>query len=609
MMDVDAVPVSLSDVQSYVDRTFREVAGSKGLTFKVLLDQRAQPSIITDQKRVQQVLKNLISNAIKFTENGSVTLTIEPATAGWSPGHPGLDRATNVVAFRVEDTGIGIAPDKHQVIFEAFQQADGTTSRKYGGTGLGLSISREIAKLLGGEIRLTSVVGHGSSFTLFLPSVYVSTLTGAERVAAVPVETRIAVDRALAAEEVPVDDNPLNDDRQRIQPGDRVLLIIENDQAYARILMDLGREHDFRVLASIRGDIGLNMARQHRPDAITLDLDLPGLDGWNVLDRLKHDASTRHIPVHVISVTDDPHRGMRLGAKTFWAKPNERESLNEAFDTIREFNDRKLRTLLIVEDDEVQRNTLVELIGDRDVEITAVGTGQEALDQMDRQQFDCIVLDLGLNDMSGLQLLERMRSDKAMSQVPVIIYTGKELTRTEEAELRQLAQTIIIKDVKSPERLLDETTLFLHRVESALPPEKQRLLDQLHRNDPTLTGKKALVVDDDIRNIFALTSILERYEMEVQYAENGHDALRMLNENPDIDVVLMDVMMPEMDGYEATRRIRDNATFEDLPIIAITAKAMKGDREKCINAGASDYVTKPVDSDQLISLLRVWLSR
>jgi CheY-like chemotaxis protein/signal transduction histidine kinase len=610
MMDVDAVPVSLSDVQSYVDRTFREVAGSKGLVFKANLDPNTIGSVITDQKRVQQVLKNLISNAIKFTEQGSVTLTIEPATKGWSPEHGSLNRAANVVAFKVEDTGIGIAPDKHQVIFEAFQQADGTTSRKYGGTGLGLSISREIAKLLGGEIKLTSTVGHGSTFTLYLPSVYVSTLSAADRVADVSsVETRIAVDRALAQEEVPVDDNPLNDDRQRIQPGDRVLLIIENDHAYARILMDLGREHDFRVLAAVRGDIGLQMARQHRPDAITLDLDMPGLDGWNVLDRLKHDTSTRHIPVHVISVTDDPHRGMRLGAKTFWAKPSDSESLNEAFDAIRAFNDRKLRTLLIVEDDDVQRNTLVELIGDRDVKITAVGSGQEALDQLGQHQFDCIVLDLGLHDMSGLQLLENMRADKAMSQVPVIIYTGKELTKTEEGELRQLAQTIIIKDVKSPERLLDETTLFLHRVESSLPPEKQRLLDQLHRSDPTLTGKKALVVDDDIRNIFALTSILERHEMDVQYAENGHDALRMLNENPDVDVVLMDVMMPEMDGYEATRRIRSNPTFEELPIIAITAKAMKGDREKCINAGASDYVTKPVDSDQLISLLRVWLSR
>ena len=608
MMDVDAVPVSLAQVQSYVERTFREVAGSKGLNFSVDLDARALPSIITDQKRVQQVLKNLISNAIKFTEQGAVTLTIEPATTGWTSGHASLDRATGVIAFRVDDTGIGIASDKHQVIFEAFQQADGTTSRKYGGTGLGLSISREIARLLGGQIRLSSAVGKGSSFTLFLPSVYVSTQTAAE-LAEVPVETRLALGRALAVEDLPVDDNPLCDDRSLIEPGDRVLLVIENDMPFARILMDLGRQRQFRCLASIRGDVGLQMARQHRPDAITLDLALPGLDGWNVLDRLTHDPSTRHIPVHVISVIDDPHRGMRLGAKTFVAKPSDPDSLSEAFEAIREFSDRKLKTLLIVEDDDVQRNTLVELIGDRDVRITAVGSGKEAIDQLNDKQFDCIVLDLGLSDMSGLDLLEQMRSDRALSQVPVIIYTGKDLSRSEESELRRLAQTIIIKDVKSPERLLDETTLFLHRVESALAPEKRRLLDQLHRSDPTLTGKKALVVDDDIRNIFALTSILERYEMEVRYAENGHDALKMLGENPDIDVVLMDVMMPEMDGDEATRRIRDNAAFKDLPIIAITAKAMKGDREKCINAGASDYVTKPVDTDQLISLLRVWLSQ
>ena len=514
------------------------------------------------------------------------------------------------MAFKVEDTGIGIAPDKHQVIFEAFQQADGTTSRKYGGTGLGLSISREIAKLLGGEIRLTSAVGKGSTFTLYLPSVYVSTLTAAERVAEVPVETRIAVDRALAADEIPVDDNPLNDDRQRIQPGDRVLLIIENDHAFARILMDLGREHDFRVLAAVRGDIGLQMARQHRPDAITLDLDLPGLDGWNVLDRLKHDTSTRHIPVHVISVTDDPHRGMRLGAKTFWAKPSEKESLNEAFDAIK----RVQRSQAAHAADHRRRRSAAQHAGRADRRSRRRDhRGRLRRGSARAARTEAVRLHRARPRPQRHERAAAARAD-ARRQGDVAgagdhLHRQGADRRPRKRELRQLAQTIIIKDVKSPERLLDETTLFLHRVESALPPEKQRLLDQLHRSDPTLTGKKALVVDDDIRNIFALTSILERYEMDVQYAENGHDALRMLNENPDIDVVLMDVMMPEMDGYEATRRIRDNSTFEDLPIIAITAKAMKGDREKCINAGASDYVTKPVDSDQLISLLRVWLSR
>jgi CheY-like chemotaxis protein len=313
--------------------------------------------------------------------------------------------------------------------------------------------------------------------------------------------------------------------------------------------------------------------------------------------------------VHDITASDEQPRSTRLGANTVLHKSAERDELDDAFDAIRAFHDRKLRTLLIVEDDEVQRDTLVELIGDRDIQITAVAGGREALARMRQQTFDCIVLDLGLADMSGLEMLEAMRADTALSPVPVIIYTGKELSKAEENELRRLAQTVIIKDVKSPERLLDEISLFLHRVESSLPPGKQRLLDELHRSDPALTGKKALVVDDDIRNIFALTGVLERHQMDVRYAENGHDALRLLDENPDIDVVLMDVMMPEMDGYEATRRIRDIAAFENLPIIAITAKAMKGDREKCIDAGASDYVTKPVDSDQLIGLLRVWLSR
>jgi CheY-like chemotaxis protein len=387
------------------------------------------------------------------------------------------------------------------------------------------------------------------------------------------------------------------------------VLIVENDLPFMRILIDRARAKGFKCVAAVRGDVGLALARRYQPDAITLDIDLPGMDGWSVLDRLKHDPQTRHIPVHIISMMDEPHRGMRQGAMAYLPKPVEREALDEAFASIRGFIDRKVRNLLVVEDNEIERRAIVELIGNGDVKTTAVASAAEALETLEQETFDCLVLDLGLEDMSGFELLERMNADPRLSQVPVIVYTGKELTKKEETELRRFAETIILKDVKSPDRLLDETSLFLHRVESSLPPEKRRMLEQLHQVDPTLAGKKALIVDDDIRNIFALTSVLERQQVEVLYAENGADGITKLDEAPDVDVVLMDVMMPEMDGYEAMRRIREKREFRDLPIIALTAKAMKGDREKCIQAGASDYVTKPVDTDQLLSLMRVWLSR
>jgi len=562
----------------------------------------------SDPRRVQQVLKNLLSNAIKFTDSGSVALTVEPARDGWSVDHPQLRHARQVVAFRVSDTGIGIAADKHRIIFEAFQQADGTTSRKYGGTGLGLSISREIARLLGGEIKLESGPGAGSTFTLYLPLNFIvqrqsgATALDRDRRPAMPIRTA-EIDDSLALE------SDVEDDRDVIAETDKVVLIIENDPPFLRILMDRARDKGFKCLAAVRGDVGLAMARHYRPDAITLDIDLPGMDGWSVLDRLKHEPLTRHIPVHIISMADEAHRGMRLGAMAYLSKPVEREALDEAFATIRGFVDRQVRNLLVVEDDDVERQAIVELIGNGDVKTTAVGSGAEALEKMAVDTFDCLVLDLGLRDMSGFQLLDKMKADAHLATIPVIVYTGKELTKREETELRRLAETIIVKDVKSPDRLLDETALFLHRVESNLPPEKRRILEQLHQVDPSLAGTKALIVDDDIRNIFALTSVLEHHQMEVIYAENGADGISLLERTPDVDVVLMDVMMPEMDGYEAMRRIRQLRQFTDLPIIALTAKAMKGDREKCIDAGASDYVTKPVDTDQLLSLLRVWVSR
>ena len=401
----------------------------------------------------------------------------------------------------------------------------------------------------------------------------------------------------------------VEDDRDVIAETDKVVLIIENDLPFMRILRDRAHDKGFKCLAAVRGDVGLAMARHYRPDAITLDIDLPGMDGWSVLDRLKHYPLTRHIPVHIISMADEAHRGLRLGAMAYLSKPVEREALDAAFASIRGFVDRKVRNLLIVEDDDVERNAMVELIGNGDVKTTAVASGAEALERMASDAFDCLVLDLGLRDMTGFELLDRMKADPLLSMIPVIVYTGKELSKKEETELRRLAETIIVKDVKSPDRLLDETALFLHRVESNLPAEKRRMLEQLHQVDPSLAGTRALIVDDDIRNIFALTSVLERHQMNVVYAENGADGIALLQETRGIDVVLMDVMMPEMDGYEAMRKIRELRQFEDLPIIALTAKAMKGDREKCIDAGASDYVIKPVDIDQLLSLLRVWVSR
>jgi hypothetical protein len=413
----------------------------------------------------------------------------------------------------------------------------------------------------------------------------------------------ITVDESLLLE------GEVEDDRVNITPNDKVVLIIENDLPFTHILMDRARQKGFKCLAAVRGDVGLAMARRYQPEAITLDIDLPGMDGWSVLDRLKHDPDTRHIPVHIISMSDDAHRGMRQGAMAFLSKPVEREKLDEAFASIRTFVDRKVRNLLVIEDDPAQRQAIVELIGNGDVHTTAVAGAEEALERLKAEPYDCLVLDLGLGDMSGFELLEKIQADPQLTHVPVIVYTGKELSKQEETELRRLAETIIVKDVKSPDRLLDETALFLHRVESNLPPEKRQMLEQLHSSDTSLAGTKALIVDDDIRNIFALTSVLERHHMEVVYAENGRDGIELLQKTPGIDVVLMDVMMPEMDGLEATRKIRELRQFKDLPIIALTAKAMKGDREKCIAAGASDYVTKPVDTDQLLSLLRVWVKR
>jgi len=613
---VEAGPVVFAEVEREVEQTFRHVAESRGLTFAVERDPTLPDMIETDANRLNQVLKNLLSNAFKFTERGNVTLSMRVAQRGWSSEAEALAAADVVVAFSVTDTGIGIPDDKQRIIFEAFQQADGTTSRRYGGTGLGLSISRGIAQLLGGEIRVESEPGHGSTFTLYLPRAHVQ--------AAAPRPDALAPNgtpRALVeapSQPAIVVAQPFEDDRDELRLADRVLLVIEDDPDFARVLRDSARTRGFKVVVALEGDVGLALARKYKPSAITLDLRLPDTDGWTVLDRLKHDPATRHIPVHIISADDQQlqrMRGLKLGAVAYLQKPATEEALSKALGDLGGFVDRRIKNLIVVEDDDRERQSIVELVADQDVETTAVASGQEALALLDQRRFDCMVLDLGLPDMRGLELIEDIKKKPELRELPIIVYTGRELTRAQEAELRQLTESIIVKDVKSPERLLDETALFLHRVEEALPEAKRRVLRELHHKDPVLAGRRVLVIDDDLRNIFAITSALERQDMIVSYAENGRDGLAAL-EHADgaqgaeaVDVVLTDIMMPEMDGYEVMRAIRQRERFRDLPIIALTAKAMKTDRQKCLEAGASDYIAKPVDVEQLLSLLRVWLYR
>ena len=613
-IEVNVSEVLLTALHNYVERAFRPVAQEKGLGFTIALDPHLPRGLYTDEKRLQQVLKNLLANAFKFTEQGEVALQVSVATGGWSRDHEALNRADVVIAFAVRDTGIGIPQDKQKIIFEAFQQADGTTSRKYGGTGLGLSISRQIATLLGGEIRLVSAVGQGSTFTLYLPQTYApfpgrpegggfGRATGGEPRAA------RGSGGTVEADPVQLERGAVNDDRDAIQPGDRALLIVEDDIKFAHILLQLAREQGFKGLIALSGEAALELARTFPPDAIILDIRLPEMDGWTVLDRLKHDPNTRHIPVHIITVEEERQRGLQQGAIAFLQKPATREALDAALTMLKGFADRRVKNLLVVEDDASQRASIVELVGNGDVHITAVGSGAEALAALQAQPFDCMVLDLGLPDMTGFALIDKIQKELGLSGLPIIVYTGKDLTPQEETELRRVAESIIIKDVKSPERLLDETALFLHRVETDLPESKRRMLQQVHRTDAVLAGKRVLIVDDDVRNIFALTSVLERQRMQVVYAENGREAIARLQSTPGIDIVLMDIMMPEMDGYETMRAIHQIDAFTSLPIIALTAKAMKGDREKCLEAGASDYIPKPVDTEQLLSLLRVWLYR
>jgi len=609
-VSVQAEEVFFASVLEMVARPFRHEAENRRLNFEVQTDPHLSRSLVTDSRRLQQVLKNLLSNAFKFTELGGVRLSVSVVTSGWSENHPVLTGVASVIAFEVADTGIGIPIEKQRIIFEAFQQADASTSRKYGGTGLGLAISRELASLLGGEIQLRSAPGKGSRFTLYLPQTYLgpSVSTPAMRdghsaATVMPIQQLVASGlTSVAVERIP-------DDRDNMLAEDRSLLIVEDDAHYGRILCNLARDIGFKVLVAINGAEALALAREFHPTAISLDVFLPDMLGWTVLNHLKQDPTTRHIPVQMLTLDEDRQHGLARGAFSFVTKPTTPEALEAALSRIKQYALPRRKRLLVVEDNPAEQLSVSELLGYDDIDVTVATTGAEALAAAEAQLFDCMVLDLRLPDMTGFEVLERLRDSASLSDLPVVVFTGKELSPEEDARLRVLARSVVVKGVESPERLLDETALFLHRVVGDLPIEKQNMLNRLHSSDDALIDKKVLVVDDDVRNIFALSSVLERRGMTVLTAGTGREAIKTLESTPDVAIVLMDIMMPEMDGYETMQVIRQNALFRRLPIIALTAKAMKGDREKCLEAGASEYLAKPVNTEQLLSALRMWLHR
>ncbi|WP_426109995.1 response regulator [Massilia sp. PWRC2] len=586
--------------------TFEPLAMQKKLQFHVQVEPSVPATVWSDRQRLEQVLKNLLSNAIKFTEAGRVTLTVSS-----TPGGP--------LHFVVEDSGIGIASEQQAQIFDAFHQADGTTSRRFGGTGLGLSISRDLAALLGGEIAVVSTPGQGSVFTLVLPRTCPASADGAAGAAAVhepapraPVPAIVA-SAAIAAAAVPLpaasgDYLSFADDRHRAAAADeRSVLVIEDDPAFADILYKLAREMRYRCLVALTGAEGLQLAAEQVPDAILLDMRLPDRSGLSVLQLLKDNPATRHIPVHVVSSNDNGGEALTMGAIGYAKKPTTRDELEQVFLKLEGKFTQKIKRILLVEDDERQRESVVALIADSDVEIAAVGSGEEALALLRSEAFDCMIIDLKLPDMQGNELLEKMSGETLQSFPPVIVYTGRNLTRAEEAELLKYSRSIIIKGARSPERLLDEVTLFLHKVEATLSTERQSMLQTVRGRDRVFEGRTILLVDDDMRNLFALTAALEQRGAKVEIGRNGFEAIAKLDEVANVDVVLMDIMMPGMDGLEAMRRIRADGRFDRLPMIAITAKAMKDDQEQCLAAGANDYLAKPIDLNRLYSLLRVWM--
>jgi signal transduction histidine kinase/CheY-like chemotaxis protein/methyl-accepting chemotaxis protein len=614
-MEVNLEDVSLNTLVEAFEKKFRPVADSKGLAFQITTTKDLPPVLHTDAQRLQQIINNLLSNAFKFTSQGGVTLTISKTEI-------------QNFSFAVTDTGIGIPKDKQEIIFEAFQQVDGTTSRRFGGTGLGLSISRELANLLGGKIRLHSEAGKGSTFTLYLPDTLPSTMPieasqvvaeATTKVAILPSTapvittppTTVAVNETVTDQEgSPITTEEIVDDRQALKLTDKSLLIIEDDWKFSRILMEIAHEKHFQCLLAEDGQTGLQLATQYQPTAIIMDIGLPKMDGGTVMEKLKDNPLTRHIPVHFVTASDQQKREVKkMGAIGYLLKPVTMEQLGSAFKKIENFIAKSVKNLLVVVDNEARHREILELVDNKDVKITQTATRASAFQYLQTTPCDCIILDVDVEQRAGFQLLEQLCREEGLSQIPVIIYTAREVTPQEEMTLHQYDNNLTVKMVHSPERLLEEATLFLHQVESRLPKEKRNMLQRMYNKEAILKSKKVLIVDDDTRNTFALLTVLEEKEMEVIVGNNGQEALELLNQHPEIDLVLMDIMMPEMDGYEATQKIRAQERFRKLPVIALTAKAMKGDKAKCIEAGANDYLSKPVDIDKLISLMRVWLYR
>ncbi len=620
-MDLNLDAFDPRDVGAYSRMHFSHVVERKKLELKIEVDQNGLPeSMYSDRQRLEQVVKNLMSNAIKFTHKGSVTLKIFRVAPSEKFQTNEL-RENGGVCFAVKDTGIGIQDDKKQAIFEAFQQADGSTSRKYGGTGLGLSISREIARILKGQIHLESTYGEGSEFSIILPCSTPDIKNASaghdwHEMAPQPMEAAESNTKKTAQDAQRIVNAPLqrsepivivDDDRDNIQQGDTVLLIVEDDAAFAGILLKQARQKNFKGIVCGSGEDGITMAERIKPDAVVLDIHLPGMSGWQVLDYFKSHSQLRHIPVHMMSGYERTLDALKKGAIGYLRKPVQPDELESAFDKLEGFIEREMRNLLLVEDDANLRRSIKKIIGENDITITDAGSGKEAIEALRKKSFDCMILDLGLPDMNGFELLRKLNQEMKNGLPPIIIYTGRELTKEENFELQKYTDSIIIKGAKSEERLVDETALFLHRMVDKLPKHQQEMINMLQDDDHLFAHKKVMIVDDDMRNVIALTKVLEDKQIDIRAAENGEQAIALLEEENNFDLVLMDIMMPVMDGYETIANIRKNHKHKNLPIIALTAKAMKDDRSKCINAGANDYITKPVNIEKLLTLMRVWL--